>query len=227
MDVLVDLGSHQPVAGKKVYEELKEAIVRNTIKQGVMLQERMLAEKLGVSRTPIREAFRMLSVEGLIDLIPGKGASVTRVSIEDVREIMQVREPLECVAVRLAAEKARESEIAYLEETILKWQDEASKTTDINFQSLSAYDSAFHEYIVQIANNKRLAYILSTLRDQIRRITYLTQDNKNRLDISLPQHLQILEAMKRHDPDYAEESMLAHMKSIREYYFERFGFREN
>jgi len=227
MDVLVDLGSHQPAATQKVYEELKEAIVSNRIKQGVILQERMLAEKLGVSRTPVREALRRLDIECLIEVIPGKGATVTRVSIEDVREIMQVREPLECLAARLAAEKIQDEDIACLKGTVSGWREEINKYNGTNFESFNAYDSAFHEYIVQIAKNKRLAAILGTVRDQIRRITYLTQYNTKRIELSLPQHERILYALGQRNAIEAEESMRDHMRSIKEYYYERFGFRES
>jgi len=225
MDSLRDLRVNQPVIGQKVYEELKKAIINNTIGQGTILQERMIAEKLGVSRTPVREALRTLNSEGLIELIPGKGAMVTRVTIEDVREIMQVREPLECLAVNLAAEKVKPRDIKYLEELITTWEREMS-LHEINYQSLSARDIAFHEYIVEIAANKRLASMLHILQDQIKRITFLTQDNRGRVEISLPQHLAILEAIKKQDPVGAEQAMRQHMKSIKEYYFERFGFKE-
>ncbi|WP_256369537.1 GntR family transcriptional regulator [Moorella sp. E306M] len=212
--------------GQRVYEEIKEAIINNTIKPGTMIQERVLAEKLGVSRTPVREALRRLNSEGLIELIPGKGATVTKITIEDIREIMQVREPLECLAVKLAAERIQPQDIKYLEDMIANWDKEINCSDQINFQSFSTKDIAFHEYIVEIAGNKRLASILNMLRDQIRRITFLTQDNKARIETSFPQHLKILEALKQRDPAAAEENMRQHMQSIKEYYFDRFGFKE-
>jgi DNA-binding GntR family transcriptional regulator len=227
METLRGLDVIQPVMGQRVYEEIKEAIINNTIKPGTMIQERILAEKLGVSRTPVREALRRLNSEGLIELIPGKGATVTKITIEDIREIMQVREPLECLAVKLAAERIQPQDIKYLEDMIANWDKEINCSDQINFQSLSTKDIAFHEYIVEIAGNKRLASILNMLRDQIRRITFLTQDNKARIETSFPQHLKILEALKHKDPVAAEESMRQHMQSIKEYYFDRFGFKEN
>lgn len=227
METLRGLDVIQPVMGQRVYEEIKEAIINNTIKPGTMIQERVLAEKLGVSRTPVREALRRLNSEGLIELIPGKGATVTKITIEDIREIMQVREPLECLAVKLAAERIQPQDIKYLEDMIANWDKEINCSDQINFQSLSTKDIAFHEYIVEIAGNKRLASILNMLRDQIRRITFLTQDNKARIETSFPQHLKILEALKHKDPVAAEESMRQHMQSIKEYYFDRFGFKEN
>ncbi|PRR69901.1 putative HTH-type transcriptional regulator YdfH [Moorella humiferrea] len=228
METLRGLDVIQPVMGQKVYEQIKEAIINNTIKPGTMIQERILAEKLGVSRTPVREALRRLNSEGLIELIPGKGATVTKITIEDIREIMQVREPLECLAVKLAAERIQPQDIKYLEEMIANWDKEINCTdpAQINFQSLSTKDIAFHEYIVEIAGNKRLASILNMLRDQIRRITFLTQDNKNRIETSFPQHLKILEALKQRDPAAAEENMRQHMQSIKEYYYDWFGFKE-
>ncbi|WP_406676353.1 GntR family transcriptional regulator [Moorella sp. ACPs] len=228
METLRGLNVIQPVMGQRVYEEIKEAIINNTIKPGTMIQERILAEKLGVSRTPVREALRRLNSEGLIELIPGKGATVTKITIEDIREIMQVREPLECLAVKLAAERIQPQDIKYLEDMIANWDKEINCTdpAQINFQSLSTKDIAFHEYIVEIAGNKRLASILNMLRDQIRRITFLTQDNKTRIETSFPQHLKILEALKQRDPAAAEESMRKHMQSIKEYYYDWFGFKE-
>jgi DNA-binding GntR family transcriptional regulator len=226
METLRGLDVIQPVMGQRVYEEIKEAIINNTIKPGTMIQERILAEKLGVSRTPVREALRRLNSEGLIELIPGKGATVTKITIEDIREIMQVREPLECLAVKLAAERIQPQDIKYLEDMIANWDKEINCSDQINFQSLSTKDIAFHEYIVEIAGNKRLASILNMLRDQIRRITFLTQDNKTRIETSFPQHLKILEALKQRDPVAAEENMRQHMQSIKEYYFEWFGFKE-
>ncbi|WP_338817881.1 HTH-type transcriptional repressor RspR [Moorella thermoacetica] len=226
MESLRDLDVIQPVRGQKVYEEIKEAIINNTLKPGTMLQERIIAEKLGVSRTPVREALRRLNSEGLIELIPGKGATVTKITIEDIREIMQVREPLECLAVKLAAERIQPRDIKFLEELLADWEREINNPGNIDFQFLSAKDIAFHEHIIKVAGNKRLAYILNILRDQIHRITFLTQDNRNRIETSNPQHLRILEALKQRDPLGAEQSMRQHMQSIKEYYFEWFGFKE-
>jgi len=226
MEKLKDINIVRPVTGQRVYEEIKEAIINNTIKPGSMIQERVIAKKLGVSRTPVREALKKLSAEGLIELIPGRGAMVTKITIEDIREIMQVREPLECLAAKLAAERVTLRDIEYLEAMVSSWKQEIDNTTDIDFVSISRWDIGFHEYIVEIARNNHLAHLLSIIRDQIRRITFMTQDNKHRIETSLSQHIKILEALKRKDPRAAEENMREHMESIRRYYFERFGLKE-
>ena len=146
-----------------VFHTLREAILKGDLKPGERLMELQLAAKLGVSRTPIREAIRMLQQEGLAITVPRKGAEVAGIEQKDMEDVLQIREALEILAVQLACDNISAAQIEDLEKNVAEFE-EVVKTKDI--KSIAESDIAFHDIISEATSNPRLVMILNKLRGQ-------------------------------------------------------------
>ena len=191
-----------------VFNTLREGILKGELQPGERLMELQLAAKLGVSRTPIREAIRMLEQEGLAVTIPRRGAEVAKMTEKDMNDVLQVREALDELAVSIACEQITEEELAKLEEA-LKEFEAAIGTKDI--KQIADTDIAFHDIIYQASGNPKLVTILNNLREQIYRyrIQYL-KDEKNYPNL-LDEHREILEGLKKGDKEFVTGSMRRHV----------------
>ncbi len=191
-----------------VFKTLREAILRGDLKPGERLMELQLAAKLGVSRTPIREAIRMLQQEGLAVTIPRRGAEVAAMTEKDMEDVLQVREALEILAVQLASEKITEEQIAELEER-LKAFEQAVETAEV--KQIAQSDIDFHDLIYTAAENPRLVVLLNNLREQIYRyrVEYL-KDEKNYPRL-IEEHRQIMQGLKERNEQYVVEMTKKHM----------------
>ena len=135
-----------------VFHTLREAILKGELKPGERLMELQLASKLGVSRTPIREAIRMLEQEGLAVTIPRRGAEVARMTEKDMKDVLQIREVLDELAVRLACDNITKEEIKELEKQMLQFEN-STKQGDI--KKIAEADVAFHDTIYPAAGNAK------------------------------------------------------------------------
>ena len=191
-----------------VFKTLREAILRGDLKPGERLMELQLAAKLGVSRTPIREAIRMLQQEGLAVTIPRRGAEVAAMTEKDMEDVLQVREALEILAVQLASEKITKEQIAELEER-LKAFEQAVETAEV--KQIAQSDIDFHDLIYTAAENPRLVVLLNNLREQIYRyrVEYL-KDEKNYPRL-IEEHRQIMQGLKERNEQYVVEMRKKHM----------------
>lgn len=195
------------------YQYIKSAIIANELKPKSMLLEANLSERIGVSRTPIREALRRLSSEGLVEFIPDKGCFVSGVSFEEFIEIFDVREVLEGMAARLCAKRFHlmADQLEGVMESFRKYYGANDR------ENILKEDVSFHQILIEMSGNRRLALFLTTLHEQIDRIRVITMYDQERLDLSLVEHTAILDAIKRGDPDLAEETCRFHIRSIKEY----------
>lgn len=191
-----------------VFKTLREAILRGDLKPGERLMELQLAAKLGVSRTPIREAIRMLQQEGLAVTIPRRGAEVAAMTEKEMEDVLQVREALEILAVQLASEKITKEQIAELEER-LKAFEQAVETAEV--KQIAQSDIDFHDLIYTAAENPRLVVLLNNLREQIYRyrVEYL-KDEKNYPRL-IEEHRQIMQGLKERNEQYVVEMTKKHM----------------
>ncbi len=137
----------------RVYEELKSAIINEKLKPGEVLNERKIAEELGISRTPVREAIQMLENEGWVNTEPWKGSYVVNITNQDVEEIFQLRRTLESLVIELIVPKIGELEINKIEELINK---QSRYCKEYNAENFIYKDRDFHMYLVHLTNNKRL-----------------------------------------------------------------------
>lgn len=193
-----------------VFNTLREAILKGELKPGERLMELQLASKLGVSRTPIREAIRMLEQEGLAVTIPRKGAEVAKMTEKDMEDVLQIREVLDKLAVSLASDNMSSTEIRDLEERMLQF--EASiKSGDI--RSLAQSDVNFHDVIYRATGNTKLITMLNNIREQIYRYRVEYLKDENAYPTLIREHRAIVEALKKHDKQKATEAMRIHVEN--------------
>ena len=149
-----------------VFNTLRAAILKGELKPGERLMEIALADKLGVSRTPIREAIRKLELEGLVVMAPRKGAKVASITERDLNDVLEVRKGMEVLAVSLACQRITKGELDKLEEIEGKFQAQIEAG---NLTELAELDVEFPETIYKATNNQRLVQLLNNLREQMYR----------------------------------------------------------
>lgn len=201
-----------------VFNTLRQAILKGELRPGERLMEIQLAQRLGVSRTPIREAIRKLELEGLVLMIPRKGAEVAKITEKSMQDVLEVRRALEALAIQLACERITEEEAALLENNAREFE-KAAKTKDLVV--MAEADEAFHTVIYSATKNDRLIYILNNLREQMYRyrLEYL-KDEKIHSTI-LEEHEEIVRTVKTRKSEEAVVAISAHIdnqqKAIRKY----------
>ncbi len=194
----------------KVYDHIREDILNGIYKEHEELKEATLGEKMGVSRTPVREALRQLELEGLVEIIPNKGARVTGITKKDIDDIYQIRYLLEGLSARWATEHVTEEQIEKMEETLYLTEFHAKKG---NFGQVYELDSQFHELMYEASGSKMLNHILSDFHMYVTRIRKTSLATANRSKNSTEEHRAILEAIKERNADKAEECAHNHVRS--------------
>ena len=192
----------------RVFHQIRDDILSGKYKEREELKEVAIGEELGVSRTPVREAFRQLELEGLLEIIPNKGAYVTGITVKDVHDIYAIRSMLEGLAARWACEHMTPEQMEEMEENIYLAKFHAAK--DHNDQ-LAELDNQFHDILYRACNSKMLEHQLRDFHQYVIRIRRMTLSNKRRGEASNMEHEQLLEAIKANDPDLAEKVACQHM----------------
>ncbi|MEW6044965.1 MAG: GntR family transcriptional regulator [Bacillota bacterium] len=203
------LDNYKPLR-ELVFEALREAIISGALKPGERLMEVQLADELGVSRTPVREAIRKLEHDGFVVMIPRKGAYVADISLKDVAEIFDVRRALEALAAQLAAERASDDDLERVERILLEY-GECIDTNDT--ARLIEVDTRFHESIYQMSGNARLKHMLSLLSEQVMRFRTMTLSHRPRMRRALEEHRRIVEAIASRDAERAARLAREHIES--------------
>ncbi|MDE3056398.1 MAG: GntR family transcriptional regulator [Bacteroidota bacterium] len=198
---------------EKVYQELKLEIISQRLKGGQPITEDEVVRKYFISRTPVREIFRKLEMEGLLQNIPYKGAYVTNITAKDIEDILDIRFALESFAAKLAAARATDADIKKFEEMETQFV-KAMKTRNsgLSFET----DTKLHDLILRIAGNKRIHSIITNLLTQIHRIRYISGHVEGRMDTTTKEHLEIIKAIKKRDAILAEEKMQMHISNTKE-----------
>lgn len=191
-----------------VFNTLRQAILKGELEPGERLMEIQLAERLGVSRTPIREAIRKLELEGLVLMIPRKGAEVAKISEKSLRDVLELRRSLEELAIELACQRMTEEEIDELEDA----QRAFRKAVDSKDVMLMAEtDEKYHEIIYQGTKNSRLVQILNNLRKQMYRYRLEYIKDADKRQILLIEHDNILKAVRNRKVAEAKAAMREHI----------------
>lgn len=196
----------------RVFHRLREDILSGKYKEGDELKEVAIGEELGVSRTPVREAFRQLELEGLIQIIPNKGAYVTGITEKDVKDIYMIRSLLEGLCARWACEHITDEQMEEMEENIYLAKFHAQKG---HLEQMAELDNRFHDILYEACNSKMLEHQLKDFHEYVLRVRKKTLSNVNRGPKSNEEHEQIMEAIKAKDADKAER--LANMHMINAY----------
>ncbi|MEL7565542.1 MAG: GntR family transcriptional regulator [Dehalobacterium sp.] len=178
------------------YEAIKNSIIQNEIKPGEHISEYMLSEGLGMSRTPIREALKVLASEGLVEIYRGVGVFVKSVTAKEVYEIIEVRAALECTALHSAIVNITDEEIEQTENDWLKLKDYLEKGQEIDSKIIAEHDSKLHQLIVDKCDNSFLQRIFKGIRETILRYQYLSVLGLGDKDDSINQHLEIINLIR-------------------------------
>lgn len=207
------LDNYKPLR-EVVFESVRGAIISGMLKPGERLMEVQLAEKLGVSRTPIREAIRKLELEGLVIMIPRKGAYVADLSIKDITDVLEIRATLEGLASGLAALRITDEEIEQLNLNAIQFSD-AIEADD--FEGIVHADMEFHDNIFKATRNEKLLQINNNLREQVQRfrIMYINKSNKSK-DLA-KDHFEIAEAISKRNIAKAEKIAKIHIENAEKY----------
>lgn len=191
-----------------VFNTLRQAILKGELKPGERLMEIQLANKLGVSRTPVREAIRKLELEGLVLMIPRKGAEVADITEKSLKDVLEVRRALEELAVQLACEKITPKDIAELKKAAEEFR-QIAKEKDVT-QTAEA-DVRFHDIIYMATDNQKLMVLLSNLREQMYRyrVEYLKREEAH--PILFEEHDEIIRCLEARDKVKATEIVGKHI----------------
>ena len=195
---------------RRVFNKLREDILSGKYQDHEELKEVAIGEELGVSRTPVREAFRQLELEGLIQIVPNKGAYVTGITAKDVKDIYMIRSSLEGMCARLATENITEEQLEELEENVYLASFHASKG---HMEQMTELDNRFHHILYEACDSKMLEKLLQDFHQYVMRIRKKTLSTKERGIASNEEHRQIMEAIKAKNPDEAQRLANMHMNN--------------
>ncbi|MBQ3932350.1 MAG: GntR family transcriptional regulator [Lachnospiraceae bacterium] len=192
-----------------VFDRIRENILTGVYKKDDELREVALGKELGVSRTPVREALRQLELEGLVQIIPNKGAVVIGISSKDFRDIYEMRGRLEGLCARWAAENATDEDIAKLEEIMDLAEYQVSKG---KYDKVLELDNEFHILLYNMADSKMLFRTLSGFHHYLESLRKTALCDEKRVINSVKEHRAIVDSIKARDPEKAEKNAIKHMK---------------
>lgn len=191
-----------------VFNTLRKAILTGELKPGERLLEIQLANQLGVSRTPIREAIRKLELEGLVIMMPRRGAEVAQITEKDLRDVLEVRRALDALCAELACDRITEEEKQKLKAAC----DEFEKATNTgDATTIAAADVALHDIIVEVTGNRRLIQLINNLSEQMYRYRFEYIKDENQHNNLVEEHRMIYESIVRGDKEGAAKAAKLHI----------------
>ena len=199
----------------RVFRKLREDILSGVYEDQAELREITIGEELGVSRTPVREALRQLELEGLVAIIPNKGAYVTSIKAKDVADIYHVRSMLEGLCARWATEHITEEQIGRLEEILVLSEFHVQRGNGDTAQ-VSKLDGKFHQVLYEASDSRILEHVLSDFHKYVQMARKLSVKKKERAEKSIAEHRDILEAIRNKDADLAEKLANQHIMNVME-----------
>lgn len=202
-------GTDKPLS-QQVADKIRNLILKNELGSGQKLNEQLLCDQLGVSRTPLREAIRLLSAEGLVQLYPNRGAYVTEVSIEELRHTFEAMGILEGNCARLAAERLTDANLAVLEELHGRLEDCYERNSPHEYVK---HNHDYHVFVHEKAGNPVLSRLVSRLHGVILLHRYQQIYRPGRFDDSIEEHRRLIEAFRVRDGARAERLMQTHLRN--------------
>ncbi|MDD2484500.1 MAG: GntR family transcriptional regulator [Eubacteriales bacterium] len=208
----LNIQNHKPLR-EIVYDELREGILTGAIKPGTRMMEVDLAEEMGVSRTPVREAIRKLEKEGLVTIRPRKGAYASDISVKSMMDILEVRSNLEGLAAELAARRMPEEK----KKELIKIEAAFEKAlSDGDMKEMIHMDTLFHHFIVEGSENNHLILLVEQLQELVLRFRYIYYKDFKRAGEMAPEHRDIYEAIINNAPDAARDSAFNHIDRLKD-----------
>lgn len=201
-----------------VFENIREAILEGRLEPGKRLMETQLADELGVSRTPVREAIRKLELEGLVIMLPRKGAYVAEMSKQDLLEVLEIRSGLESLAAYLAADRMDKDEL----EKLKSIQDELEVYADkSDVSGMLKKDVEFHECIFNSTDNLRLIALMSSLWEQVYRFRLIYMSDYTAIKSIVDEHREIIRALEARDDELSARLAKKHIDMAERYMLEK------
>lgn len=201
-----------------VFKTLRKAILRGDLQPGERLMEIHLAERMGVSRTPIREAIRMLELEGLVTMIPRRGATVAEITIGGMQDVLEVRSALDRLAIELACDRITDEELATLKDAKLCFEANIKKGDVV---AIADADVRFHDIIVSAAKNERLVQMFNNLSEQVYRYRYECVKNTAVHKALVHEHDEIYLSLLHKDKEKAIATVMTHIAKQEESIIEK------
>ncbi len=192
----------------RVFHRIQEDILSGKYLQNEELREKAIADELGVSRTPVREALRQLELEGLVTIIPNKGAFVVGISRKDIQDIYEIRSRLEGLCAKWAAFNITAEQLDELDENIYLSEFHLQKE---HFEQVLELDNKFHEILYKASNSKMLDHVLSDFHHYVERARKITLGKSERAAKSIEEHKKIVEALRNRDDSKAEKLANEHI----------------
>jgi DNA-binding GntR family transcriptional regulator len=186
---------------QKVFESVRNFIIDPGLPPGSKIDEAYLAESLGVSKTPIREALSVLAAEGIVEIKPNRGSFKVKLTDQDITEIMLIRESLECLCVRLAAENMKKDVIKELGDLLDEFE---AKDFEKEYQSYIETNIRFYEIIYRTAKSPKLVNLIQSMRDLTQMIRLKYMKNPDNVRYSLTAHRELIAAFEKRHPKLAE-----------------------
>ena len=208
-ELQLDMDSYLPLRDV-VFNTLRNAILRGDLKPGERLMEMHLANKLGVSRTPIREAIRMLEQEGLAVTIPRKGAQVAKMTEKDLQDVLEIRDALDELAVSMACQRMTLELLLELKESM---KDFEIATRSGAVRKIVEADEAFHNVIYRMADNPKLETIVNNMREQTYRYRYEYVKGNSTYNQLIDEHAKIIAGFEKKDSEYVKAIMHTHLEN--------------
>lgn len=195
-----------------IFEKVREDILNDVYVDGEKIVEAKLAEELGVSRTPVREALKQLELDGLVESIPNRGVIVKGITEQDIADIYTIRIAIEGIAANWSVRRISDEEIAALKEVyeLMEFytaRGDADKTFELN--------TKFHEIIYKATRSRYMEHVLKDFQMFIKSTRSKSLKSEGRLEEALGEHKAVLEAFLTHDPDAAVSAVLAHVNNSR------------
>lgn len=213
---MLDIGHRTVSLADQVFERLEKEILLGNYRRGEILTETKLAEDLGVSRTPIREAIRRLEVESIVE-ITAKGIVVLGVTKSDLEDIYAVRVRIEGMAAKFAAEKITDEELGELKETVDLQQYYVSLQ---DAERIKFYDSRFHQLLYKFSKSRVLYDTLSTLHVKTQKFRRTSVEDHSRAELSVKEHKAVFDAVAAHNAEAAETAMVNHIENAMQHILE-------
>lgn len=206
-DFQIDMDEFLPLRDV-VFNTLRKAILTGQLKPGERLMEVHLANKLGVSRTPIREAIRKLELEGLVIMIPRRGAEVAQITEKSLKDVLEVRRALDVLSVELACERITQEEIKELEEACREF---ARATGNKDASVIARADVKLHDIIVEATGNRRLKQLVNNLSEQMYRYRFVYIKDQSQHENLIAEHKEIYESILARDKEKAAMAAKIHI----------------
>ena len=194
----------------RVFTKIRDAILNGVYKEHEELKEARIGKELGVSRTPVREALRQLELEGLVQIIPNRGAFVTGISAKDVRDIYMIRSRLEGLCARWACEHITREQLESMEENVYLAEFHAGKG---HMEQMAELDNQFHHTLYKACDSKMLEHLLNDYHEYLLRVRKKALSSIDRGTASNKEHRSIMEAIRAGNADLAERLASEHMKN--------------